>query len=102
MKNVLIGIFSIPAAILLGYGFLAWTSNTAFRYSYGGSISLFPGTIIILGLASLGVNLYAAKHSHVYKRSSVATLALVMPWVSAALSAVAILYGLSLASAIFK
>lgn len=102
MKNVLIGIFSIPIAILLGCGFLFTVQETtSLRYSYGGAISLLPVTIIVFGLASVVVNVYALKNSHAYKKSSVATLAYFLPLASAILSAGAVLYGLLFAADIF-
>jgi hypothetical protein len=59
MKNVLIGIFSIPVAILVGSGFLVLAQSTAYKANYGGTISLLPATLIVLGLACVSLNVFA-------------------------------------------
>ncbi len=94
MKNVLIGIFSIPVAIVLGFGFLLTRTGW-------GAIAALPGTIIVFGLAALAVNVYAVVTSRTYKKSSVATLAYFLPLVSAILSAAVVLYGILFAADIF-
>jgi hypothetical protein len=99
MKNVLVGIFSIPLAIMLAFGFVLATAGPS-HYGLGG-ISVLAIMLVVFRLACVGVNVYAVKTSHAYKKSSVASLALYLPLASAILSAAAVFYGLYMASVIF-
>jgi hypothetical protein len=88
MKNVLIGIFSIPLSVAIIYVI---------------SLALIPGGtigVVIVGygamlaaVISAFMNGYALKQRRIYKASEVATLAVVLPSISMVLSIIGFVLG---------
>jgi uncharacterized membrane protein (DUF485 family) len=91
MDNVLIAIFSIPGALILAAGLMVplISSSHAIEGGY-----IFGVGAILAGIFALVANIYAIRTSKRYKHSSVATLAVVLPWISAIAAVLGVLWGL--------
>ena|SRR5579871_195349 len=91
MDNVLIAIFSIPGAVILAAGFMVPFIRSSHPIEGG---YIFGYGAVLAGIFALAANIYAIRASKRYKKSSVATLAVVLPWISALVSVLGVLWGL--------
>ena len=91
MDNVLIAVFSIPGAVILAAGVMVPVISTS-RAIEGGYI--FGYGAVLAGIFALAANIYAIRRSERYKKSSVATLEVVLPRISTFVAVLGVLWGL--------